>query len=89
MQGAHQVASGAGADEPGPLDDWRRAHDALLAHERAFAQLVKRLAHGQATRHEVEGKRLELLALRALADAVLQKGFGLPPAAPDRRRGAA
>lgn len=80
--GAQAPASGAEASEPDPLADWRRAHDALLVQERAFAQLVRRVAKRQAAREELQRARLELQAHRTLTDAVLQRALGLPAGAP-------
>ncbi len=80
MQWPTASEAGSGASEPSPLDTWRKAHQALLAKERAFARLVRRCAHGQAKPDELEGARMELLALRELVDVVLQKALGVPQA---------
>jgi hypothetical protein len=78
MQWPTASESGSGTPEPSPLDAWRKAHQALLAKECAFSQLVRRCAHGQASPDELEATRLELLALRELVDVVLQKALGVP-----------
>ena len=72
------------AADASPAADWRRAHEVLLAQERAFGELVMRYAQGQASPQELEAGRREVQALRDLADAVLEKGFGLAK----ERRGA-
>jgi hypothetical protein len=80
MQWPTASEPGSGVSESSPLDAWRKAHQALLAKERAFSRLVRRCAHGQAPPDEVEGARMELLALRELVDVVLQKALGVPQA---------
>lgn len=65
------------AGDLSPLEDWQRAHALLLAQERTFSELVDRHARGRASRQELEAGRREVQAFRDLADAVLEKGFGV------------
>jgi hypothetical protein len=80
--GAAAVAAVHGFPEPCHLDEWRRAHAALLAEEHIFAELVTRHAAGSVSLEQLEDGRRKLHALRALEDVVAHKAFGLLPAVP-------
>jgi hypothetical protein len=55
------------------LQDWLKAHRALLDAERQFGELATDYAEGRASHQELDAARESLLALRALCDAVFQR----------------
>lgn len=55
------------------LQDWLRAHRALLEAERRFADLATGFAAGSVTQQQLDQAHEELLALRMLCEAVFQK----------------
>lgn len=55
------------------LQDWLKAHRALLDAERRFGELATEYAQGRVTQRELDAARESLLALRALCDAVFQR----------------
>ena len=55
------------------LQDWLKAHRALMEAEQNFGVLATDFAEGRATQRELEAARESLLALRALCDAVFQR----------------
>lgn len=59
------------------LQDWRRMHELLLEQERLFAAKAIEHALGQATAAELDALHQEVRAIRALADAIFEKAFGL------------
>jgi hypothetical protein len=76
---AAALLAAKGFPETCHVNEWRRAHAALLAEEHAFSELVGRHAAGQASLEQLEDGRKKLQALRALEDVVAHKAFGLPP----------
>lgn len=55
------------------LQDWLKAHRALLEAEQRFGDLATDYAQGRVSRQELEVARESLMALRALCDAVFQR----------------
>jgi hypothetical protein len=78
---ASSVPAVQGFPETCHVDEWRRAHAALLAEEQAFSDLVTRHAAGTATLEGLKDGRRKLQALRALEDVVAHRAFGLPSGA--------
>ncbi|HEX2547707.1 MAG TPA: hypothetical protein VHL79_22680 [Ramlibacter sp.] len=64
------------------LQDWLRAHDALVEAERNFAVLTTEFAAGRVSQQDLDAAWHLLRAQRALCDAVFQKAvqnFGNAP----------
>jgi hypothetical protein len=62
-------------EPPTTINDWLKAHKALLDAERALADLADRYAKGKVTKQELDEAHESLIALRALVEAVLQKAL--------------
>jgi hypothetical protein len=61
------------------LQDWLRAHQALLQAERALAQLAADYAAGKVPEAELDLAHQHVLALRLLCEAVFAKAVGRRP----------
>jgi glycerol dehydrogenase-like iron-containing ADH family enzyme len=55
------------------LQDWLRAHRALMEAEQRFAALAMGFAAGTVSQQQLDHAHEELLALRMLCEAVFQK----------------
>ena len=55
------------------LQDWLRAHRALIEAEQRFAALATGFAAGTVTQQQLDETHDEILALRMLCEAVFQK----------------
>lgn len=58
------------------LQDWLRAHRALMEAEERFAALATGFAAGSVTQQQLDEGHQEVLALRMLCEAVFQKAVG-------------
>jgi hypothetical protein len=70
------------APEPSLLQDWQRMHAALLDKERLLADIATRHAFGEVSEEELAQARQDVGALRALADAIFARAFGVAPRQP-------
>lgn len=55
------------------LQDWLKAHAALLEAERRLSDMAMDFARGQVTQQELDAAQENVLALRALCDAVFRR----------------
>ena len=55
------------------LQDWLRAHQALMVAEQRLAALATGFAAGSVTQQQLDETHREVLALRMLCEAVFQK----------------
>ena len=55
------------------LQDWLKAHAALLEAERRLSELAMDYAQGRATQQELDVAQENVVALRALCDAVFRR----------------
>jgi hypothetical protein len=55
------------------LQDWLKAHRALMDAEQNLCALATDFAEGRASQRDLDAARESVLALRALCDAVFQR----------------
>jgi len=58
------------------LQDWLRAHQALLQAERALEQLATGFSAGKVSQQDLDLAHQHVLALRLLCEAVFAKAVG-------------
>lgn len=57
------------------IQDWLRVQDMLIQKEKQVSELAVKLATGKATEQEMDTLRGQVVDMRVLADAVLNKAL--------------